>query len=102
MTVYSYKATDQNGKYVQGDINAPDYKDAIQQIQKLNYFPVKVSEGKSFSQFLPVMDLSFLSLRSKIPTQELMTLTQQLATLVDSGLTLDLSLIHISEPTRPY
>ena len=48
MTVYSYKATDQNGKYVEGDINAPDYKDAIQQIRKLNYFPVKVSEGKIF------------------------------------------------------
>ena len=100
MTVYSYKATDQNGKYVQGDINAPDYKDAIQQIQKLNYFPVKVSEGKSFSQFLPVMDLSFLSLRSKIPTQELMTLTQQLATLVDSGLTLDDALATLIKVTE--
>ena len=100
MTVYSYKATDQNGKYVQGDINAPDYKDAIQQIQKLNYFPVKVSEGKSFSKFLPVMGLSFLSLRSKIPAQELMTLTQQLATLVDSGLTLDDALATVIKVTE--
>ena len=89
MTVYSYKATDQNGKYVEGDVNAPDYQNAIQQIRKLNYFPVKVSQGKSFSKFSSKLNFLFPSWRSRIPTQELMTLTQQLATLVDSGLTLD-------------
>ena len=103
MTVYSYKATDQNGKYVEGDINAPDYKDAIQQIRRLNYFPVKVSEGKSFSTLSSVMSLSYSSWRSRIPTQELMTLTQQLATLVDSGLTLDdalATLIKVAETEK--
>ena len=87
--VYSYKATDQNGKYVEGDVNAPDYQNAIQQIRKLNYFPVKVSQGKSFSKLSSNLNFLFPSWRSRIPTQELMTLTQQLATLVDSGLTLD-------------
>ncbi len=89
MTVYTYKATDQNGKYVEGDINAPDYKAAIQQIRKLNYFPVKVSEGKSTSKLSAGMALSLPSWGSPIPIKDLMTLTQQLATLVDSGLTLD-------------
>ena len=51
MTVYYYKATDQNGKYVEGDISAPDYRGAVQKIRKLNYFPVKVSEGKKPSKF---------------------------------------------------
>ena len=32
MTVYYYKATDQNGKYVEGDISAPNYKGAVQKI----------------------------------------------------------------------
>ena len=71
MTVYSYKATDQNGKYVEGDINAPDYKDAIQQIRKLNYFPVKVSEGKNFSTLASFMDLTFPDLRSAVSTLSL-------------------------------
>ncbi|MBC8285301.1 MAG: type II secretion system F family protein [Nitrospinae bacterium] len=92
MTVYSYKATDQNGKYVEGDINAPDYKGAVQQIRKLNYFPVKVSEGKRSSKLSSGMALSLPSWGSPIPIKDLMTLTQQLATLVDSGLTLDDSL----------
>jgi len=47
MTVFSYKATDKSGKFVDGDIDAPDYHAAIQQIRQLNFFPVKVAEGKS-------------------------------------------------------
>jgi type II secretion system protein F len=100
MTVYTYKATDKNGKYVEGDISASDYKAAIQQIRKLNYFPVKVSEGKGISSG---MSLSIPTWGSPIPTKDLMTLTQQLATLVDSGLTLDdglATLVKLSETEK--
>ena len=92
MTVYYYKATDQNGKYVEGDISAPDYRGAVQKIQKLNYFPVKVSEEKKSSKLSAGMRLSLPIWGSPIPIKELMTLTQQLATLVNAGLTLDDSL----------
>ena len=103
MTVYTYKATDKNGKYVEGDISASDYKAAIQQIRKLNYFPVKVSEGKGSSKFSFGMTLSRPSWGSPIPLKDLMTLTQQLATLVDSGLTLDdglSTLVKLSETEK--
>ena len=103
MTVYTYKATDKNGKYVEGDISASDYKAAIQQIRKLNYFPVKVSEGKGSSMFSFGMDLSMPSWGSPIPAKDLMTFTQQLATLVDSGLTLDdglATLVKLSETEK--
>ena len=50
MTVYSYKATDKSGKFAEGTIDAPDYQAAIEQIRKLNYFPVKVAEGKNTSK----------------------------------------------------
>ena len=89
MTVYYYKATDQNGKYVEGDISAPDYRGAVQKIRKLNYFPVKVSEEKKSSKLSVGMRLSLPIWGSPIPIKELMTLTQQLATLVNAGLTLD-------------
>ena len=92
MTVYYYKATDQNGKYVEGDISAPDYRGAVQKIRKLNYFPVKVSEEKKSSKLSARMRLSLPIWGSPIPVKELMTLTQQLATLVNAGLTLDDSL----------
>ena len=92
MTVYYYKATDQNGKYVEGDISAPDYRGAVQKIRKLNYFPVKVSEDKKSSKLSAGKRLSLPIWGSPIPIKELMTLTQQLATLVNAGLTLDDSL----------
>jgi len=103
MTVYTYKATDKNGTYVEGNISASDYKGAIQQIRKLNYFPVKVSEGKGSSKLSSGMALSMPSWGSPIPLKDLMTLTQQLATLVDSGLTLDdglATLIKLSETEK--
>jgi type II secretion system protein F len=89
MTVYSYKATDKSGKFVEGDVEAPDYSTAIQQIRQLNYFPVKVAESKSLNKFSVGLKLSLPSFGAKIPTKDLMTLTLQLSTLVDSGLTLD-------------
>ena len=103
MTVYTYKATDKNGTYVEGNISASDYKGAIQQIRKLNYYPVKVSEGKGSSKLSSGMALSITSWGSPIPLKDLMTLTQQLATLVDSGLTLDdglATLIKLSETEK--
>ena len=103
MTVYTYKATDKNGTYVEGNISASDYKGAIQQIRKLNYYPVKVSEGKGSSKLSSVMALSMPTWGSPIPLKDLMTLTQQLATLVDSGLTLDdglATLIKLSETEK--
>ncbi|MBT6408540.1 MAG: type II secretion system F family protein, partial [Nitrospina sp.] len=90
MTVYSYKATDKSGKFVEGDIDAPDYHTAIQQIRQLNFFPVKVAEGKN--KISSGLKLSLPQLGSKVPTRDLMTLTMQLSTLVDAGLTLDDSL----------
>jgi len=89
MTVYSYKATDKSGKFVEGDIDAPDYHTAIQQIRQLNFFPVKVAEGKNSAKNFSGLKFSLPRLGSKVPTKDLMTLTLQLATLVDAGLTLD-------------
>ena len=89
MTVYSYKATDKSGKLIEGNIDVPDYQAAIEHIRQLNYFPVKVAEGKSASKISAGMKLSLPKFGSTVSTKDLMTITQQLATLVDSGLTLD-------------
>jgi general secretion pathway protein F len=89
MTVYSYKATDKSGKFVEGDLEALDYRAAIQKIRQLNYFPVKVAEGKSAAKLSTKIKFSLPKFGSRVSTKNLMTFTQQLSTLVDSGLTLD-------------
>jgi general secretion pathway protein F len=100
MTVYFYQATDKTGKYVEGSVDASDPKLAVRKIRGLNYLPIKVSEQKTSGSIglnLKIQGFSFLP---KVSSKALLAATQQLATLVSSGLTLDKSLsisIKISE-----
>lgn len=97
MTVFVYKATDQNGQIVEGDLEAPDYHVAVKQIQKLNYFPIKVTEGKSRSGFSLGNKLSWTDFFGQVSQKELLILTQQLSTLVGAGITLDSSLSSLTK-----
>ena len=92
MGVFSYKATDSQGNFVEGQIDAPDYRLAVEQIRKLQYFPIQVQEGKTKKGFGGNIDIPMPEFFNRVSTTELMSLTHQLATLVDSGLTLDTSL----------
>lgn len=98
MTVYFYQATDKNGKFIEGDLDAPDYRMAIAKIRSLNYFPVHVWEEKPKKNIsLKIPDFGFLP---QVPQKELLNFTQQLATLVNSGLTLDKSLSMLAQLTE--
>lgn len=98
MTVYFYQATDKNGKFIEGDLDAPDYRMAIAKIRSLNYFPVHVWEEKPKKNIsLKIPDFGFLP---QVPQKELLNFTQQLATLVNSGLTLDKSLSMLVQLTE--
>lgn len=91
MTVYFYQATDRSGKLVEGDIEAEDHRLAVQKIRGLNYFPIQIWREKPKRSSLS-LKLPPLKLLPPIPQKELMNITQQLATLINSGLTLDKSL----------
>ena len=97
MTVYFYQATDNNGKFIEGNLDAPDYNMAVIKIRGLHYFPVHVWEEKPKKEFsLKLPSLGFLP---PVPQKELLSFTQQLATLVNSGLTLDKSLSMLVQLT---
>jgi general secretion pathway protein F len=97
MTVFVYKATDQNGQFVEGNLEAPNYHVAVKKIQKLNYFPIKVTEGKSGNGFSLANMLSWPDFFGQISQKELLTFTQQLSTLVGAGITLDDSLSSLAK-----
>ena len=107
MTIFFYQATDPAGEIIEGDIEASDYRVAVQKVRNLNYFPIKVTQEKPDTSFLKkwkvptIQALSF----SKVSSYELMNFTQQLATLISSKLTLDKSLsittrLTVKENTR--
>jgi len=98
MTVFYYKATNQQGQFVEGNIEAPDARAAAENVRRLNYYPVQVSEHKIASGFN--LDLKLPAYFNRTTPKELLILTQQLGTLVNSGITLDESLASVSRLTE--
>jgi general secretion pathway protein F len=94
MAIFFYQATDLAGAIIEGDIEAPDYRVAVQKVRSLNYYPIKVTQEKPDTSFFKKWKTS--SSRSfalsKVSSYELMNFTQQLSTLISSKLTLDKSL----------
>jgi general secretion pathway protein F len=101
MATYFYQATDTTGEIIEGDIEAPDYRIAVQKVRSLNYFPIKVTQDKPGTSFFKgwkaqtALSFSF----SKVSSFELMNFTQQLSTLISSKLTLDKSLTITTQLT---
>jgi len=91
MATYFYQATDPSGQIIEGDIEASDYRVAVQKVRNLNYFPIKVTQEKPDTSFIEKWKVptSQAFSFSKISSYELMNFTRQLATLVSAKLTLD-------------
>mgnify|MGYP001292633388 CR=1 FL=1 len=43
MNTFYYKATDRQGKAIEGNLQASDYRNAVAQVRSLNYFPINIS-----------------------------------------------------------
>lgn len=92
MSVYFYQATDRSGKLIEGDLEAPDYRKAVLKLRTLNYLPIKVSLEKPKKSVSIDLNFSGFAFLPPVSQKELLNFTQQLATLVSAGLTLDKSL----------
>ena len=103
MTTYFYQATNQRGKLIEGDVEAEDYPTAIRRVRSFNYLPIKVTEGKPHRSLSFDLKLPGAGFKKKISQKELMTCTQQLSTLIDSGFTLDKGLTVLVQVTeKPF
>lgn len=88
MSKFKYKAVDTNGQVMQGIIDAPDHRAAIEKLQHSGHLPISADELKSRSGF------SFSVLTSKfqkdnVNKHDVVILTSELATLLQAGLPLD-------------
>lgn len=103
MPQFAYKARRRSGEVVEGVLDVADRSAALVQIERLGLFPVMVDGGKavaangggtkfSFSTFLPPTLREAMSQQRKPKLGELATYTQQLANLLQSGMTLTVAL----------
>lgn len=90
MQTFNFKATDSSGKEVSGTLSAQNQAAAIAMLRKEGYIPTSVNvEGGAEKKGGLNMELKLPTLfKPRVSAKNLMVLTRQLATLVDSGLPL--------------
>lgn len=93
MPVYIYRAADRRGQTIDGVMEAADARAVIERLHREAYYPIKVVPH---AERTPWLGLSFPSRTSR---RDLLTFTQQLATLLEAGLPLDRALGILEELT---
>lgn len=90
MPTFNFKAMDNNGKEVSGTLTAQNQAAAVAMLRKEGYLPTTVTAvgGGKQNGFLNASIKMPRLFPQKVKAKQLMVLTRQLATLVDSGLPL--------------
>lgn len=107
MQKFNYVALDAQGKEQRGVVEAKDQSQAIAALRQHNLVPQTVSPvaggGKAKSKSMGAMEINIKMpafLRGRVKPKDLMVLTRQLATLVDSGLPLIRGLRILTKQTK--
>ncbi len=96
MAVFTYKATDRSGKIINGHIEAKNKTAVINRLQETDFFPINVEEtGKTSSG-----KRKGFSFGQRIKKKDVLVFTNQLATLLSSGVPLDKGLTILTELTE--
>lgn len=80
-----------------GSIDVPSERSAIDRLQDMGYFPLKVIKAADRESFLERISLS---LQGGIKDKDIMTFTYQIGVLLDAGFTLDKALSILMELTE--
>jgi len=97
METFYYEATTHEGKIITGTLAVTNERLAIDRIQDMGYYPLKVSRVVKHEN---VVRRLLSSVQNRISTKDIMLLTYQLGVLLDAGFTLDKSLSILSEMTE--
>jgi general secretion pathway protein F len=90
MAVFAYRAADQRGQTVDGVMEAPDVRAVVERLQRDAYYPIKIEPQQRQRGLL---GLAWPALGpGRVAGRDLVSLTQQLATLLEAGLPLDRAL----------
>ncbi len=94
METFYYEATTREGNIVTGTLEVVSERLAIDRLQDMGYYPLRVSKVVRHENFISRM---LSSLQGRITTKDIMLLTYQLGVLLDAGFTLDKSLSILAE-----
>lgn len=90
MPLFKFKAVTPDGRVVEGTLEAADQNTALAKIQEQGQLPIKVVSSEEQGMFGAELPLPWR--RKRVKRADLLTFTQELATLIGAGLPLDRSL----------
>jgi general secretion pathway protein F len=93
MTLFSYQVVNMAGEIEEGECEAFDEANCIQQLQNDGYIPIRVTSSKSQT----FLGLNLNARRNKLSTKNIVLFTAELAMLLESGLPLDRSLVVLMD-----
>ncbi|MFZ2450712.1 MAG: type II secretion system F family protein [Methylovulum miyakonense] len=96
MPLFTYKAINALGETEEGLRDAPDEAQLIAALQAENYIPIKVSTASSRS----FLGFGLGAKQNKLSQKDILLFTGELATLLESGLPIDKSLIVLMDLTE--
>ena len=94
MPVFTYRATDRDGVVTEGTMEAREEQVVVSRLQGDGKIPVRVAEERGPEP--ASIHLSVRALFSRVSKRDVLTLTQEMATLLEAGLPLDRSLKILS------
>ncbi len=93
MPTYQYRATDSSGKIVNGSLEAEGEKGVVAELHKMGFIPIRISLAKGGGgRFNVDVSGQLSSVFSGISNRDVLVFTQDLATLLQSGLPVDRAL----------
>jgi len=96
MGSYYYKATSLDGKVAEGFMDAADEANVLTKLRDMGYLPIRVSSSEEKKSLLS-MNFQMPWKVERVATKDLLLFSQELTTLLKSGLPLDRSLVILSE-----
>jgi general secretion pathway protein F len=95
MPTFVYRAADRQGQTIDGVMEAPDARGVVERLQRDAYFPIRIAPQEERRSVFAVAVPSFG--RRRVSRVEVLTLFQQLATLIEAGLPLDRALVIMED-----
>ena len=93
---YEYAVRDRGGKLVKGKLEAENQGQVVQKLKALGYAPVRISQTNTGLS----REINLPSLGAKVKLKDLAVMSRQLATMINSGLSLLRALTILAEQTE--
>ncbi|MBC8413029.1 MAG: type II secretion system F family protein [Nitrospira sp.] len=97
MAIFSYQATTKDGGIISGTVEESSERAAIDRIQEMGHFPLKVKQASESESFFQRFSAYF---EGGIKEKDVMSFTYQLGVLLEAGFPLDRSLSILSGLTE--